>query len=243
MRHIREKNNMPKTPTLMEMLKAGVHFGHKKSKRYPKMEPYIYTTRAGINVIDLNKTVEKLEEAGSAVKKLGSEGKVVLFVGTKKQAQKSVKKYALECGMPYVLNRWIGGTFTNFSVFKKNIKKYLDLKEKMGKGDLDKYTKKERLMFKKEIERLDDIVGGLITLDKLPDAIFVVDTKKDKIAIKEANRMKIPVIAMCDTNSNPVDIKWVIPANDDAVKSIELMTEFISEAVKEGREEKQTEKK
>lgn len=242
MRFIREKNNM-KTPTLIEMLKAGVHFGHKKSKRYPKMEPYIYTTRAGINVIDLNKTVEKLEDAAKAVRKLSSEGKVVLFVGTKKQAQKSLKKYALECEMPYVLNRWIGGTFTNFSVFKKNIKKYLDLKEKMGKGDLDKYTKKERLMFKKEIERLDDIVGGLVTLDKLPDAIFVVDTKKDKIAIKEANRMKIPVIAMCDTNSNPVDVKWVIPANDDAVKSIELITEFISEAVKEGRAEKQAEKK
>ncbi|MFH0856827.1 MAG: 30S ribosomal protein S2 [bacterium] len=229
---------MTKTPTLMEMLKAGVHFGHKKSKRYPKMEPYIYTTRAGINVIDLNKTLEKLEETLKAVKKLSSEGKVLLFVGTKKQAQKIIKKYALECGMPYVINRWVGGAFTNFSVFRKNIKKYLDLQDKMNKGDLDKYTKKERIGFKREIERLESIVGGLSMMDKLPDAIFVVDTKKDKIAIKEANRLKIPVISICDTNSNPVDIKWVIPANDDAVKSIELITGLIAEAVKEGREEK-----
>ncbi|OGF21782.1 30S ribosomal protein S2 [Candidatus Falkowbacteria bacterium RBG_13_39_14] len=227
---------MPKIPSLMEMLKAGVHFGHKKSKRDPRMQSYIYTTRSDINIIDLNQTVEKLEKVLAEAKKFGQAGKTVLFVGTKKQAQKSIRKYAVNAEMPYIISRWIGGTFTNFSVFKKNIKKYKDLKEKMAKGELDKYTKKERLQFQKEIKKLEEMVGGLVTMDKLPDAVFVVDTKKDKIAISEAVKMGIPVMAICDTNCNPEKLDWVIPANDDASKSIDMVARLVSEAIKEGKE-------
>jgi len=226
-----------KVPELLEMLKAGMHFGHKKSKRHPKMEDYIYTTRSGINIIDLNQTIEKLNVALEEVKRFSSKGKKMIFVGTKKQAQKIVKKYALECEMPYVINRWIGGAFTNFSVFNKNIKEYIDLKKKLTEGELDKYTKKERLMFQKKIDKLEEMVGGLVSLTNLPDAIFVVDTKKDKIAVKEAVKMNIPVFAICDTNCNPQDINLMIPANDDAVKSIEMVTRCIAAAVIEGRKE------
>lgn len=229
---------MSKIPTLAEMLKAGMHFGHKSSKRHPKMAPFIYTTRGGINILDLNQTAEKLQEALDVVKKLSEENRIILFVGTKKQAQKAIKKYAIECQMPYIANRWIGGTFTNYGVFKKNIKKYVDLKDKMAKGELDKYTKHEKTKFKKEIEKLEGLVGGLVSLNKLPDLIFVVDTKKDKIAIKEALKMHIPVIAICDTNSNLSDVNFPIPANDDAVKSVETITRLIAEAVNEGKGEK-----
>lgn len=220
----------------MEMLKAGVHFGHSSSKRHPKMQPYIYTSRSGINIIDLNQTAEKLEEALANIQKLSSEGKTILFVGTKKQAQKIVKKYAIQCEMPYIINRWIGGSFTNFSIFRNNIKKYIDIKQKFAKGAFDKYTKKERLTFKKEMDRLDGMVGGLVSLEKLPDVVFVVDTKKDKIAVEEAGKMKIPVMAICDTNANPKNIKWVIPGNDDAVKSLDMIAGLVSEAIKEGKE-------
>ncbi|MFH1029798.1 MAG: 30S ribosomal protein S2 [bacterium] len=227
---------MSQIPSLMEMLKVGAHFGHKKSKRDPRMQPYIYTTRGDINIIDLNQTIESLERAAVVMKKMGQDKKTVLFVGTKKQAQKSVQKYAIEAGMPYIISRWIGGTFTNFQVFRKNIKKYKDLKEKMAKGEFDKYTKKERLMFQKEIQRLDKMVGGLVTLEKLPDAVFVVDTKKDNIAVNEAVKMNIPVMAICDTNSNPRNINWIIPANDDAVKTIDKVTELVADAIIDGKE-------
>lgn len=233
-----KKRNMTQIPTLAEMLKAGMHFGHKSSKRHPKMAPFIYTTRGGINIIDLNQTAEKLQEALNVAKKLSGENKTILFVGTKKQAQKAIKKYATECKMPYIANRWIGGTFTNFNVFRKNIKKYIDLKDKMAKGELDKYTKHEKTKFKKEIEKLEGLVGGLVGLNKLPDLIFVVDTKKDKIAIREALKMHIPVIAICDTNSNLSDINFPIPANDDAIKSIDTIIRLIAEAVNEGKGDK-----
>lgn len=219
----------------MEMLKAGVHFGHKKSKRDPRMQSYIYTTRGDINIIDLNQTTECMEKVALAMEKIGMERKTVLFVGTKKQAQKSVKKYAIEASMPYIINRWIGGTLTNFNVFKNNIKKYKELKDKMEKGEFDKYTKKERLMFQKEIKRLEEMVGGLVFMDKLPDAVFVVDTKKDKIAVSEAVKMNIPIVAICDTNSNPKKIDWIIPANDDAAKSIDMSVKLIAEAICEGK--------
>jgi len=226
---------MSKIPTLMEMLKSGVHFGHKTSKRHPKMSPFIFTIRTGVSIIDLNQTIEKLEKAVKIIEEISKEGKTILFVGTKKQAQKIIKKYADNCGMPYVINRWIGGTFTNFLVVKKNIKKYLALKEKMEKGELDKYTKKERLLFNKQIMKLEQLVGGLVKLEKLPDAVFVVDTKKDKIAINESNKIGIPVFAICDTNSNPDKIKCPIPANDDALKSINMITKLIAEAVNNGK--------
>ncbi|MFH0854844.1 MAG: 30S ribosomal protein S2 [bacterium] len=226
---------MPQIPSLMDMLRAGAHFGHKKSRRDPRMKSYIYTTRGDINIIDLNQTAENLESAIAVIKKIGQEGKIILFVGTKKQAQKNTQKRAMDIGMPYIINRWIGGTFTNFSVFKKNIKKYKDLKEKMAKGELDKYTKKERLMFQKEIKRLEEMVGGLTNMDKLPDMVFVADTKKDKIAVSEAVKTGIPVMAICDTNSNPKNINWVIPANDDSVKSVDMILGLVAEAFKEGK--------
>lgn len=226
---------MIKLPEMQEMLKKGVHFGHKKAKRYPKMDEFIYTTRSGINIIDLNKTVDYLKNALESAKKMSAEGKTILFIGTKKQAQRIIKKHALDCGMPFINNRWIGGTFTNFSVFKRNIKEYLNLKKKLESDELDKYTKKERIMFKRKMDCLEKMVGGLVSLDKLPNAIFIIDTKKDKIAVKEAVKINIPVFGICDTNSNPRNINWIIPANDDAVKSIDMIGGLMAEAIKEGK--------
>lgn len=231
---------------LEEMLKAGIHFGHQKARWHPKMEPFIFTSKNGINIIDLEKTAEKLKQAVDFVKKLAPEGKTVLFIGTKRQAQEIIKKYAEESGMPYVINRWLGGTFTNFTVIHKVINKFKELKEQKKKGELEKYTKRERMLLDEEIMRLDKLVGGIESLRKLPEAIYVVDVKQERTALREAKRMKIPIVAMIDTNSNPEGIKYPIPANDDATKSIEFVTAKIAEAVKDGQnqiKEKGEEKK
>jgi len=228
--------------SLLDMLKAGIHFGHQKARWHPKMKPFIFTSKNGISIINLEKTAEKLKQAVDFVKKLSQEGKVVLFVGTKRQAQEIIKKYAGEAGMPYVINRWLGGTFTNFSMIQKIINKFKDLKEKKKTGELEKYTKRERMLMDEEIERLDKLVGGIETLDKIPGAIYMVDIKQERTALREAKRMNLPVVAMIDTNASPEGIKYPIPANDDATKSIELITKTIAEAIKDGKKEK-TEKK
>ncbi len=229
---------MPEIPDLLTMLKAGVHFGHKISKRHPKMKPYIFMAKNGFHIINIEETQVKLKEALDFIKKIVSNGGTILFLGTKKQAQAIIVKAAKDCGMPYIKERWLGGTFTNFSSISKLIKKYNDLKEKKANGQLDKYTKKERLEFDQEIEKSERVVGGVANLTKLPDAVFVCDVRKEKTAVAEANKKNVPIVAICDTNVNPDKITYPIPANDDAIKSIELLVNLVAEAVKEGLKEK-----
>ncbi|MFA6321911.1 MAG: 30S ribosomal protein S2 [Candidatus Buchananbacteria bacterium] len=225
---------MSQIPDLMTLLKAGSHFGHKLSKRHPKMEPYIFMNKGGFHIINLEQTQIKLQEALDFAKKVVSNGGTILFLGTKKQAQPIVVKYAKECGMPYVTERWLGGTFTNFGEISRMIRKLTDLKKKKALGQLEKYTKKEQLEFNKTIEKLDRMVGGIENMSKIPDAVFVVDIKKEKTAVAESLKKNISLIAMVDTNINPEIINYPIPANDDAVKSIEIVTSLMAEAVKEG---------
>ena len=231
---------MPKIPELLEMLKSGVHFGHQSSKRYPKMKSFIHTTRHQIDIIDLEKTAQKLKEALNFVKETASTGGVVLFISSKKQAKPIIKKYAGECNMPFISSRWLGGTFTNFGSIIGLTKKLKELEGKEKSGELEKYTKKEQLDFKREITKLTELVGGIKEMAKLPEAVFVVDIKKEKTAVAEANKKNIPVIALTDTNVNPEKIKYPIPANDDATKSIEMITKLIAEAVNEGKTEIKT---
>ncbi len=224
------------------MLQAGVHFGHKASKWHPKMKPYIFGERSGIHIINLEETAKKLKEALDFVKKTTAAGGVVLFVGSKDQAAQIVKRHAIDCGMPYVVTRWLGGTFTNFKTIKSVIDRFIDLKTKTVTGALAKYTKKEQLNFQKEIVKLEELVGGIETLKKLPEAIFVIDVKAEKTAVAEARKRKVPVVALCDTNINPDDVDYPIPSNDDAVKAIEMMVGLVAAAVKEGKTEYETKK-
>ncbi|MFH1426946.1 MAG: 30S ribosomal protein S2 [Patescibacteria group bacterium] len=233
---------MTKIPTIEEMLKAGMHFGHRTSKWHPKMEPFIFTARRGVYIIDLVKTEKMLITALDFIKKLTSEGKVILFVGTKNQVKIPLKKIAEEVGMPYVTGKWLGGCLTNFLVVKKSIKKYQNLVKQRQDGKLDKYTKMERLEFDREIERLELKVGGLVNLTKLPDAIFVWDIKKENTTVVEARKKNIPLIAICDTNVNPTNINYVIPGNDDATKTIKLILNVIKEAILKAKEEKESKK-
>ena len=219
--------------SLSEMLKCGLHFGHRKSKRHPKMTPFIFGTKQNISIIDLEKTKEKLEEALKLVKDLASQGKTILFVGNKKQIKGIVKKYAEECNMPYIVEGWIGGLFTNFNNVSKLSKKLTRLKKERDTGGFEKYTKKEGLNFTREIEKLERIVGGIEGMTKPPDAIYVVDVKKEKTSVREAMRRKIPIIAITDTNVNPDQINYPIPANDDAIKSVTYITEMVSGTIKE----------
>lgn len=227
---------MPQIPSLLEMLKAGVHFGHQTSKWYPTMAPYIFAERSGIHIINLLKTRPCLEEALQFVTDLVRKKGVILFVGTKKQAQIMVREEALACQMPYVDERWIGGTLTNFSVISKLIQKYKTLKKKQVAGELQKYTKKEQLEFERRIARLEKLVGGLVTLESSPQAIFVIDVKKEKTAVREARQRKnVSVVALCDTNVNPELVDYPIPCNDDATKALRMMIHLVAEAVMEGR--------
>ncbi len=226
---------MTKIPSIEEMLKAGMHFGHNTSKWHPKMEPFIFGQRGGVHIIDLTKTQKKLAEALDFIEKTISEDKTILFVGTKTQVKEPMKKMAEEAGVPYVVGKWLGGGLTNFPVIKKSIKRYVDLLKQREEGKLKKYTKKEQLDFDREIEKLETRVGGLVDLNKLPDAIFVWDIKKEKTADLEAKKKNIPIIAVCDTNANPTDISYVIPSNDDATKTIKLLLGLVKEAVLAGR--------
>ena len=226
---------MSKTPKIEEMLKAGMHFGHRTNRWHPKMKPFIFTSKNGIYIINLKKTQEKLGEALDFMEKLVSEGKSILFVGTKNQVAGPLQKMAIEINQPYIVGKWLGGYLTNFPVVKKSVKKYLDLIEKKESGKLEKYTKKERLEFDREIEKLKIRVGGLTSLNKLPDALFVWDIKEEETAIKEAQQKNIPIIAICDTNINPEEVNYPIPANDDSTKTIQLILETVKNAILEGQ--------
>jgi small subunit ribosomal protein S2 len=226
-----------KMPSLAEMLKAGVHFGHQSSRWHPKMEPYIFGSRNGIHIIDLEKTQVEMENTYAEVKKLVAQGKVILFVGTKRQAREIVKGAAVKCGMPYLTERWIGGLLTNFDECKRRLKKYKSLKEQVASGEVEKYTKKEQSDIKKQIEKMDKYLAGLVSLEKMPDALYVADMRVEKTAITEARKMEVPVIGVCDTNVDPTKATCVIPANDDAVNAIQMIADFIVEAVNEGKKE------
>lgn len=226
---------MPTIPTLLELLQAGVHFGHKTSKSHPKMSPFIFGVKNSVHIINLEETQKHLTKALDFLKDQASQGKKILFVGTKKQAQAIIKKYALECGMPYAAGRWLGGTITNFSVVSLLIQKMKTLRAQRDSGELAKYTKKEQLDFTREIERLEKSVGGLQDLLTLPDVVFIWDTRTEETVLREAQKKKIPIVAVCDTNVDPTGIDYVIPANDDAVKSVELIVRLVAAAIQEGK--------
>jgi len=217
------------------MLKAGMHFGHRTNRWHPKMKPYIFTAKNGVYIIDLKKTQTKLNEALEFMSKMIVENKSILFVGTKKQVAGPLQKMAMEIEQPYIVGKWLGGYLTNFPVVKKSVKKYLDLLEKKDSGKLEKYTKKERLEFDREIAKLKERVGGLTSLNKLPDVLFVWDIKEEETAVKEAIQKNIPIIAICDTNVNPELVNYPIPANDDATKTITLVLSLIKDAILEAK--------
>ncbi|MFA7315064.1 MAG: 30S ribosomal protein S2 [Candidatus Magasanikbacteria bacterium] len=225
-------------PSILEMLQAGVHFGHKGSRWYPKMKPFIFTQRNQVHIVDLEKTKVQLEIILPQIKQLAKEGKQILFVSTKPQAKAIVKKAAQDCGMPFLVDRWIGGMLTNFTEIKKLVKNYVTLKDQQDKGQLGKYTKKEQLEIGKKIEKMDKYLSGLVSLNNLPDVVFIPSMQCEKTAVTEANRMSIPIIGICDTNANPNKAEYVIPANDDAVKSIEMMVGLVRDTIKKGVAEK-----
>lgn len=218
--------------SMNDMLKAGVHFGHQTSKWNPKMKPYIFCNRDGIHVIDIRQTTTRLKEALDYISSLANKGEKILFVGTKKQAKDLVKKAALACEMPYVTERWLGGTFTNFSIIKKQIQKLTDYEENEGSEEYESYTKKEKLEFKKEKERLERNVGGLRNLNKLPGCVFVIDIVCNQLAVQEARNVNVPVVALVDTNGDPNQVDYPIPSNDDAIKVIEMMSNIVAKTVK-----------
>jgi len=228
---------MVKLPELGEMLKAGVHFGHKTSRWHPKMAPFLFGSRNGVHIIDLEKTQEKLTASLEYIKTLVGQGKVILFVGTKRQAAPIIKESAMSCGMPYVTERWIGGLITNFNEVKTRLKRYRLLRDQVASGEIEKYTKKEQGKFKKELEKMDKYLSGLITLDKMPDALYVADMRTEKTALAEALRKNVPVVGVCDSNVNPGKVACAIPANDDAVNSIKMVADLIAQAVGEGKAE------
>ena len=216
-------------PKLEEMMKAGMHFGHRTNRWHPKMEQFIFTKKNGVYIINLEKTQEQLKKALEFMIKLRQEDKVILFVGTKKQVRGPLKEMAEEIKSPYISGKWIGGLLTNFAVIKKSIKKYQDLLADRESGKLNKYTKKEKLDFDREIKRLEERVGGLVGLTKIPDAIFIWDIKEESTAVAESQATKIPILAICDTNVNPDLVDYPIPANDDATKTVELLLQSIKE--------------
>lgn len=218
--------------TLQQLLEAGCHFGHQARRWNPAMKPYIYGEKDGVHIFDLVKTKTGLGEAIELVKKLVKDGKVILFVGTKRQAQEIVKREATRVGMPYLTQKWVGGMLTNFSQMQKRVLLLKDLKAKREAGELKKYTKLEQLLKDREIARLEKFLGGVADMDKLPDALFIVDTHREEVAVREANRMGIPVVGMVDTNGDPTGIDYVVPINDDAVKSIELVVKAMADAIK-----------
>jgi len=225
-----------------QLLEAGAHFGHLKRKWNSAMAPYIYMERNGIHIIDLNKTVVKVEEAAEALKNLARSGRKVLFVGTKKQAQEVIAAHAQEVGMPYITERWAGGMLTNFPTIRKAVKKMSQIDKMTTDGTLDNVSKREKLQIARQREKLEKNLGSIADMTRLPSAVFVVDVIKEKIAVAEANRLGIPVFGIVDTNSNPNNIDFVIPANDDATKAIDVILTAVCDAIKEGLEERKVEK-
>jgi len=222
--------------TMKQLLEAGVHFGHRTQRWNPKMKPYIYGARKGIYIIDLQKTVKLLDEAYDFIRDVASKGGTILFVGTKKQAQQVVKSEAERCGGFYVNNRWLGGLLTNFQTIQSRIQRLIELEEMEANGELDKLPKKEQSKLRKTLEKLRKNLGGVKNMRSLPDVIFIVDPRKEKIAVEEANYLGIPIVAMVDTNCDPEPIDYVIPSNDDAIRAIALIAAKMADAYLEGRE-------
>ena len=229
-------------PTFDQLLEAGCHFGHLKRKWNPAMAPYIFMERNGIHIIDLYKTAAKVEEAAAALKSIAKSGKKVLFVATKKQAKQVIADLAKQVNMPYVIERWPGGMLTNFPTIRKAVKKMTAIDKMTTDGTFDNLSKRERLQVSRQRAKLEKTLGSIADLNRLPSALFVVDVLKEHIAVAEANRLGIPVFAMVDTNSDPTNVDFVIPANDDASKSIELIVGTLVQAMAEGLEERKAEK-
>lgn len=220
---------------MREMLANAVHFGHKNSKWNPKVAPYIFTTKNGVHIFDLNKTYNGLMDACEFLTNAAAAGKIVLFVSTKQQSTELLKQEAEKCGMPYVTKKWIPGLLTNFKTIRTRVKYLLKLQEEKETGEFEKYTKKEASNFNKEIEKLENALGGVVNLERMPDVVFVLDVCRDNIAIKEAQKMGVKVVAVVDSNANPDGIDYVIPGNDDAIKSINYLVSKLSEAIQSGR--------
>ncbi len=226
---------MPDTVTIKELLEAGAHFGHQTSRWHPRMKSYIFTKRNGIHIIDLEQTVAGLDKACQFVQQIAAEGKAILFVGTKKQAQETVEQEAKRCEMYYINQRWLGGVLTNFATIQARIDHLVRLEDRKSRGEFNRLPKKEALKLDEEISRLNRQMGGFKEMTSLPDALFIVDPTKERIALAEAKRVGIPVVAIVDTNCNPDDIDYPIPANDDAIRAIKLVCTKIADAVIEGK--------
>lgn len=224
------------TVSVKELLEAGVHFGHQTKRWNPKMGRYIFGARSGIHIIDLQKSLECINTTCSFLTDVATNGGIVLFVGTKKQSQEPVSSEAARCGMPYVSHRWLGGMLTNFRTVKKSIDRLKELRDMRDNGGLASLSKKEAARLMKELASLEKVLGGVYTMDKLPQAIFVVDSKKENIAVSEARKLSIPVAAIVDTNCDPDDVDYVMPGNDDAIKSIKLISSVVADSIIEGKE-------
>ena len=220
--------------SMKDLLEAGVHFGHRTRRWNPKMRPYIFTERSGIHIIDLQQTLQNLNEYAAMVRDIVAKGGTVLFVGTKRQAQATVRQEADRCRMPYINQRWLGGTLTNWVTIKQRIDYLLQMERRVDAGEFRTLSKKEQLDIEREIEKLNKRIGGLKTLRRLPDMLFVVDINTEDLAVMEANKLRIPIIAMVDTNSNPDLVEYVIPSNDDAIRAVKLIVSVIANAVEEG---------
>ncbi len=230
---------MPKAATVQDLLKSGAHFGHLTRRWNPKMKEFIFMNRNGIHIIDLKKSHQYLQEALDEVTKLARAGKTILFVGTKKQAQEIVKTEAIRCGMPYITHRWLGGMLTNFATVRKSISRMEEIDRMRKDGTYEELTKKEGLMLDREQEKLEETLGGIANMTRIPGAIFVVDTIKESIAMNEAIKLNIPITAIIDTNSDPDIPDHIIPANDDSARTIQLITAQIADAIIEGNAERE----
>ncbi len=236
-----EEVNRMSVITMKSLLEAGVHFGHQTRRWNPKMAEYIFTERNGIYIIDLQKTVVKVEEAYEFIKDVAANGGEILFVGTKKQAQESIESESKRCGMHFVSQRWLGGMLTNYKTIRKRIERLQQLEKMEEDGTFDVLPKKEVIKLRHEAERLEKFLGGIKNMQRTPDALFVVDPRKEKIAVKEARILGIPVVGIVDTNCDPEEVDFVIPGNDDAIRAVKLLTETIANAVLEGKQGEQIE--
>lgn len=220
--------------SMKDLLEAGVHFGHRTRRWNPKMRPFIFTERSGVHIIDLQQTMVRLNDYAPMIRELVARGGTILFVGTKRQAQASIQQEADRCNMPYINQRWLGGTLTNWVTIKQRIDYLLQMERRIDAGEFNKLSKKERLTIQREVEKLNRRIGGLKTMSRPPSIVFVVDTNLESLAVIEANKLKIPVIAMVDTNSNPDLVDYPIPSNDDAIRAVKLIVSVIADAVEEG---------
>lgn len=228
--------------SLQTLLESGAHFGHQSRRWNPKIEPFIYGVQEGVHVFDLTKTKEKLEEALDFLKKTSNEGKTILFLGSKKQAKTKTKEIAEEVGAPYVNERWLGGTLTNFEQMRRSCKKLADMKTKRSAGEYKRFTKKERLLIDREIERLERFFGGVVGMEALPDVLVVVDIKREHAAVSEAKKTKVATVGIVDSNSDPSQVDYPIPMNDDATRAVEYVLELFKKAILEGKKTKAKEK-